>query len=174
MPVITFPPEDLIEAKGPLVAHGGLTDGNVNSPHYSGNYDAAQRRKVSKSIHKILRDHRQNDDATVAAKLEPIHVATADGTIASFKVAVGTAPVGGTTGYTVDLKKVVGGVLTTVLSAVITVNDTNSNNWEIETATISDADYVAGDQFYVEVLLVGSGGTQGTAVIAQAEFHENG
>jgi hypothetical protein len=132
---------------------------------------SAGRRIVDACDHRFPCSSRQLEGTAVVARTEVIFIATVAGWIESFKVQVPVAPVGGTTGFTADLQKSAGGTaFATVLSAPITVNDTNTADREIEVATLADDEFDAGDVYRVVWALVGSGGTQAQGAIAQADF----
>lgn len=167
--VISYPKNIHHEYYGPATFRAGL---NAESgPLASARFDSVGRRLYSHVQHRLCPASVQLAGADVVARTEPIFIAPSPGLIEAFKVHVLVAPVGGTTGFTVDLQKSSGGgAYATVLTAVITVNDTNTNDRETETAAFADIDVAIGDAFRVVWALVGSGGSQAQGAIAQADF----
>lgn len=174
MAIITHPAEVDLEFKGAVNVRGVLT-ASGGGPHDKTLYDDANRRKSAYVQHRCPQSSRQLEGTAVVARTEPIYVATGAGTIESFRCHVPVAPVGGTTGFTVDLEKSTGGgAYASILSAVITVNDSNTADRETEVGALSANSFVAGDAFRVVWALVGSGGTQAQGALAQADFIEHG
>ncbi len=112
----------------------------------------------------------QKSTETAVSTRYPVFVARATGTIVLFRGACVEAPVGGSTTATVVIDLFKNG--TTVLSAVITINNGHAD-YEKVAATVASAGYVAGDVFEVDVTVTpGTGATQGKGPIAQLIVRE--
>lgn len=127
---------------------------------------------AAKLVQEITGKAAQNGGADVAAATVPIHAAYKAGTVVGFRVALLAAPTGGDKAFTVDLKKSTGGgAFATILSAVVTIDNSKANNTTYS-GTVSSGAYSAGDIFQVVIAVSGSTGSQGQGVIAEAIFHE--
>jgi hypothetical protein len=171
MPTIPIPADTNLEVPGRITT-GELEDTGTG-PHGTANF-LNNKRKADASYNPIYGRSVQLAGADIVSRTELVHIATQPGTIKSFKCQCTINPNGGDKQFTVDLYKTVGVSSGTVLAAVITFSDSDNTAWTIKSATIVDADYDAGDSFFIEYATSGSTGTQGQGAIAQAIFHEPG
>lgn len=162
-------PNEPTRIAGDLIVTGGLAVGSLTLPSSSvvnASVAAGADIDAAKFIHPIRVTEAQ-DNVAAADETRIIHVARRAGTVVSFRagsiaIAVGNAIA------TVDLKK--NG--TTVLSAVITLDNANTNR-VAEAGTINTAAYVAGDVFeWVVVDTIGTG-TLPTGVFCHMEALED-
>ena len=128
---------------------------------------------ASKAVHRDVATYGQDVGAVVATATRIIRVARVAGAMKEFRVGWLTAPTGGDKAYTVDLKlSTGGGAFATCLSAVVTVNNTKSDNGTA-TGTLTTTAFASGDILEVVVTTSGTTGTQGYGMIAEV-FCEEG
>lgn len=118
------------------------------------------------AYHRFLRGWSQPNTAATS-EVRTIHVARAAGTVNDFRAGSIGIAVGDST-VTVNLKK--NGA--TILTGVVTLDETGEVSRVSVAGTISDADYVAGDWFEIEFVATAGTGTLPTGVYAQALFDE--
>jgi hypothetical protein len=148
--------EGRITAQSMTVPDSAVKDASVAS-------DAAIQ--ATKVIHQHQKSYSQ-PNTTATTETRVIHEARGAGTVQEFRAGSIVACLTTAT-ITVDLKK--NG--TTVLSAVITLN--NGNTARVAVAgTVTSAAYVAGDVFEIVITATASGGTIGTGFFAQGTFRE--
>ena len=146
------------------VPYGVITNNEISS---------AAAIAASKTIHRDVATYGQPIAAIVAAATQAVRVARVAGAIKEFRVAWLTAPTGGDKAFTVDLQlSTGGGAFASCLSAVVTVNNSKSDNGTA-TGTLTTATFAAGDILKVVVATSGSTGTQGYGMIAEV-FCEEG
>lgn len=142
---------------------GGFADADLRS---GANLDPAKMR------HRHAVSYGQKNGTDVTTETKMVHIAKAAGTIQTIEVVSATAPTGGDKAFTVDLHKSTGGgAFATVLSAVVTVNSSDTDR-VIEAGTLSTATYADGDIFAIVVTTSGSTGSQGQGLCVTVNFDE--
>ena len=128
---------------------------------------------ASKLIHRFPVTYAQNESAVVSDAVQGIHVAAGAGTITAIEVVcTSSAPVGDST-VTVDLlRSTAGGAYATVLSSVVTV-DNSTTVRTIEPGTINTSDYIDGDSFTLDVNATVGTGTLPTGLLVTVFFEES-
>lgn len=163
--------------EGDVFVNGNLSCTTFTPPDASvGNAAVAAGANIaaSKLEHRHSPAHAQASGSDVATKSEVIHIVRgATGTLVAFEVAIDTAPTGGDKQFTVDLQvSTGGGAFATVLSSVVTVNQTDADR-TISNATLASTALVDGDALKVVVTASGSTGSQGQGVRATAWLDED-
>jgi hypothetical protein len=146
------------------IPYGAITNAEIS---------ASAAIAASKVVHRECSAYGQAIGSVVAAATMAVRVARTSGAIKEFRVAWLTAPTGGDKAFTVDLQlSTGGGAFATCLSAVVTVNNTKSDNGTA-TGTLTTTTFATGDILKVVVATSGSTGTQGYGMIAEV-FCEEG
>lgn len=136
---------------------GSIVDQHISS-------SAAIDADKMQHVHKIISNFGLEYNATPAAKVFVVYVATAAGTIRD--VGAGLYDTGTSTSITFDLKK--NG--TTVLSSVITVAHTDADKATVG-GTLSVTTFAAGDVFTMHLATSSTTGAQGPFMFS--DFEEN-
>lgn len=139
-----------------------ITDGSLGDAALS----AVSPAGVAKTRHQYIQRLSQVGGTAASAETRVVHVAKSAGNATGFKAGSIAAAVGDST-VTVDLRK--NG--TTVLSAVITLDNTNSA-YTPEAGSINTAAYSAGDVFTVVIAVSAGTGTLPQGVYGVASFDE--
>lgn len=160
--------QTLIEGSTITLRGATVFDGSASLPASSVT-NAAVAAAAGIDASKLEHRHRPlytQPNTTATSVTQVIYVAKAAGTVNSFRAGSIAACAGAAT-ITVDLKK--NG--STILSAVITLDSSNSN-YVPEAGTVNTAAYVADDVFTIVTVATAGGGTIGTGFYCIPEFEE--
>lgn len=118
--------------------------------------------------------YNQATGSDVTTETRIVYTGRKAGILTAVTVFPSTAPTGGgDKKFTVDVQKSTGaGAFATVLSSVVTVDDSSVDRTS-QSATINPAAYLAGDTYEVIITASGSTGTQGKDVCVTLHFIEN-
>lgn len=122
----------------------------------------------TKMQQKVLARHVQVAGSAVAAKTEVIHIADANGSLLTLKATLVTPPTSTDT-VTIDLKK---GNTATAFASVLTATlgfDNTKTARTVYSASITTADYLAGDVFEIVVTVSGTSAQGLCVTLAAAE-----
>lgn len=159
--------------EGDVYVNGSLSSKTITLPA-SAVGDAQVQASAGINATKVQHQHRkglaQESATTAAAETRVVHVAAAVGTLTRFEAGVVVPPSnGGGDDRTVTFDLKVNG--SSVLSATIVIDKTNTAR-QVETATISSPDLVAGDVVEIAITVGGSTGTQAKGAFAQVTVNE--
>ena len=132
--------------------------------------------EASKLEHRHSINYVQDGGTDIIAATKIIHLCRAAGIIKSIKVRPFTAPNGGDKQFTVDVKKAVDGssVFSTVLSAVIIVDDSSVDHTIQNGVLIGDPSILVGDAIQIVISISGTTGNQGQGIIVNINIDESG
>lgn len=128
--------------------------------------DAANPIDQTKLKHQYIQVYAQPHGTAAVTERKVNHVARSTGTVEAIEAGIVVAAAGAAT-VTVDLRK--NG--TTILSAVITINNTHVAYQEVA-GTISSAAYVVGDVFELVVTATAGGGTLPQGLYVDVKYRE--
>jgi hypothetical protein len=131
---------------------------------------------ANKTINRQAINYVQDDGTPVVTATTFVHLCRSAGTIKSVEVRPMTAPTGGDLQYTVDVKKAIdgSGSFTTVLSAVVTVDNASVDETRQQAGLIATPATVDGDMLQIIITVSGSTGVQGDGVIVTINIDESG
>jgi hypothetical protein len=112
---------------------------------------------------------------TVIDETMVVHICQGAGSVEAVEVVSAVAPLADTDFFTVDVQRVRGGAALSVLTAVITYNNTNAPaNWTIITGTIDGAvdDLLDGDMLQVIVDATDNGSTNASGLCVTITIRE--
>lgn len=159
-----------------LHVNGTLSAKRANLPASSiGDSEIEQNAgiKATKLIHQHALNHQQADGADVVSETVPLHIFRSAAEIVAVEVVAINAPDGGgDKQFTVDVQA--GNqstAFTTILSAVITVDD-NISDREVVAGTVTTTTAADGDSLQVVVTASGSSGNQAQGLLVTVWIRE--
>jgi hypothetical protein len=164
------------QVDGDMHVSGTLSAGNIQIPAGSvdnADVEAAAGIEATKLMHQYALSYHQTTGSDVAAGQGFIHTFRSASSIVAMDVTPITAPTTGDKKFSVDLHKgSVGSAFATVLSAVITIGQTDVDRTS-QAAVISATTAIDGDMLKVVVTSTGSTGNQGKGVLVTVWTREN-
>lgn len=151
------------------VVFGGEVIGNAN-------VKTGANVSADKLSNRIAINYGQDTGSDVVSATKVVHVCRAAGTVKSVEVRPLTAPTGGDKQFTVDVKKAVdgSGTFSSLLSAVVTVDNTAPDQTREQGSLITTPSVADGDAIQIVVTASGSTGSQGQGVQITINIDENG
>lgn len=127
-----------------------------------------------KAVHRHALRHGIADGTTVASQTQVLFTARAAATLVSVKARCTTAPDGGDRQFTIDVQKAADGSASwsTLLSAVITFADADSDDDTKSATLIGSPNLAADESLRVVITASGSSGTQGAGASVTIELDE--
>lgn len=115
----------------------------------------------------------QTPGSAVVAKTKLAHIAKAAGSVVGIDAVTTTVATGGDRTVTIDLQKsTAGGAFATVLSAVVTLNNSSVVR-TVYSGVISSAAFVAGDIFQIVTAVAGAAGAQAAGLQVTVTLRED-
>ena len=147
-------------------------DGSITNTKVAASADIA----ANKLQHRHAISHSQKDGTDVVSETIMLYIARASGTLARFVVRPRLVPTGGDKQYTVDIQKAVTGsnTWTSLLTAVVTVSSSDTNDVVKGGTLIGSPVYVLNDTIRFVITASGSTGSQGQGVAIEATVDESG
>lgn len=128
---------------------------------------------ASKVIHQYAVQYGQAGGSAVVAVTFPVHTFYRDGTLIAVEVTPLVAPTGGDKAFTVDVQKGnQAGAFATVLSSLVTINNTKADR-QVVAGSLSSTAMADGDTLEVIIAVSGTTGTQGLGVLVTITIQEN-
>jgi len=159
--------------EGDVYVNGSLSSKTMTLPA-SAVGDAQVQASAGINATKLQHQHRkglaQASGSTATAETRVVHVAAAAGTLTRFEAGVVVPPSNGGGDRTVTFDLKVNG--SSVLASTIVIDKTNTAR-QVETATVSSPDLVAGDVVEITITVGGSTGTQAQGAFAQVTVNEH-
>ena len=128
---------------------------------------------ASKVIHQFAVHYAQAGGSDVVVATFPIHTCYKDGTLVAVEVTPLVAPTGGDKAFTVDVQKGnQAGAFATVLSSVVTINNTKADR-QVVAGSLSTTALADGDTLEVVIAVSGTTGSQGQGALITVTIQEN-
>jgi len=145
--------------------------GALTNTHISSNADIA----ATKLVHRHAISHGQANGSDVTSETKLLHIAKAAATVQLIEVRPTTVPSGGDKQFTVDIQKATNGSSswTSLLSAVVTVSTSSTNDTRQVGTLIGSPTLVDDDALRVVITASGTTGTQGQGFVVTVNLDED-
>jgi hypothetical protein len=163
---------------GDLRVGGTIFCGGMSLPTnvvIDANVSPVAKIQASKLQHQHAVRHTQVAGADIASKTEDIYIVRGvSGTVVGVQVAASTAPTGGNKLFSVDLLKgSQASAFATLLTGVITYDNTKTNREVASGTLVGSPTVAAGDTLRIVVAASGSTGSQGQGLVVTVQVRED-